>query len=137
MKELDERKATGQDVVSGYILKERRQEMTEPIHHIIECSIQTGSPQRMKRDDIMPIYKNGNKEEPLNYRPVSLTSRICKICEKIIKKQWTDYLEREGIISDRQIGFRAGRSCVTNLLSFYSRVIDITQEKDGWVNCIY
>ena len=47
----------------------------------------------------MPIYKNGNKEEPLHYRPVSLTSIVCRICEKI-KKQWTEYLERIGIIKD-------------------------------------
>ena len=65
----------------------------------------------------MPIFKNGNKEVPLNYRPVSLTSIVCKICE-VIKKQWTEYLERGGIISDRQFGFRTGRSCITNVLSF-------------------
>ena len=40
-----------------------------------------------KRVDIMPIYNNGNKEEPLNYRPVSLTNIVCKICEEVIKKQ--------------------------------------------------
>ena len=84
----------------------------------------------------MPIFKNRNKE-PLNYRSVSLTSIVCKICEKVIKKQWTEYLEREGILTDRQFGFRTGRSCVTNLLSFYSRVMDITQKRDGWVDCIY
>ena len=66
----------------------------------------------------MPIYKNGNKEESFNYRPVSLISIVCKICE-VIKEQWTEYLEREGIILDRQFGFRTGRSCVINLLSFY------------------
>ena len=86
-----------------------------------------------KRADTMPIYKKGNKEEPFNHRPVSLTSIVCKICE-IIKKQWTDYLEREVILSDRQFGFR---SCVTNLLSFYSRVINITQERDGWADSIH
>ena len=112
--------------------------MAEPIHDIIECSIQTGKvPKEWKRADIMPIYKNGNKEEPLHYRPVSLSSIVCKICEKVIKKQWTHYLEREGIISDRQFGFRTGRLRVTNLLRFYSRVIDITQERDGWADCIY
>ena len=112
--------------------------MAEPIHNIIECSIKRGKVLKdWKRADIMPIYKNGNKEEPLNYRSVSLTSIISKICEKVIKRQWTDYLEREGIISDRQFGFRTGKSCVTNLLSFYSKVIDITQERDGWANCIY
>ena len=69
-------------------------EMAEPIHDIIECSIKTEKvPKEGKRADIMPIYKNGNKEEPLHYRPVLLTSIVCKLCEKVIKKQWTDYLE--------------------------------------------
>ena len=67
--------------------------MAEPIH-IIECSLKKGKvPQEWKRADIMPIYKNENKEEPLNYRPVSLTSKVCKICEKV-KKQWIEYFER-------------------------------------------
>ena len=138
MKDLEERKATGPDQVSGHILKECRHQLIEPIHDIIRCSLETGKvPKEWKRADIVPIFKNGNKEVPLNYRPVSLTSVICKICEKIIKKQWTTYLEREGILTDRQFGFRKDRSCVTNLLSFYSRVIDITQERDGWTDCIY
>ena len=37
--------------------------------------------------------QNGHKEELFHYRPVSLTSIVCKIYEKVIKKQWTDYLE--------------------------------------------
>ena len=69
--------------------------MAEPIHDIIECSLKTEKvPQEWKRANIMPIYKNGNKEEPLDYRPVSLTSIVCKICEKVIKKQWTEYLDK-------------------------------------------
>ena len=100
MKKLDKRKAIEPDGVSGYILKECRQEMAEPIHNIIECSLKTGKvPKECKRADIMPIYKNRNKK-PLNYRPVSLTSIVCKICKKVIKKQWTEYLEREEIITD-------------------------------------
>ena len=94
MKELDERKTIGPDGISGYILKECKQEMAESIHDIIECSFKTREvPKEWKKADITPIYKNGNKEEPRNYRPVSLTSIICKICEKLIKKPWTAYLE--------------------------------------------
>ncbi len=66
-----------------------------------------------------------------------MTSIVCKICEKVIKKQWTKFLEKQNIITEKQYGFREKRSCVTNLLSFYSRVTDITQEREGWVDCVY
>ena len=138
MKEFKKRKAIGPDRLSGYILKDFKQETAELIYDIIEWCLKTGKvPKEWKRADIMPIYKNGNKNEPFNYRPVSLISMVCKICEKVIKKQWTKYLEREEMIIYRQFGFRTGRSCVTNLFDFYSRVIDITQERDGWVDCTF
>ena len=57
----------------------------------------------------MSIYINGNKEEPLHYRPVSLTCIVCKMCETVIKKQQTDYLEREGVVTVRPFGFKTGR----------------------------
>ena len=47
------------------------------------------------------------------------------------------HLEESKVLMDRQFGFRGGGSCVTNLISFYSRVIDIAQERDGYVDCIY
>ena len=50
MKELDERKEIGPDGVSGFILKECRQKITETIHYIIKCFIKTRkSPSRMKK----------------------------------------------------------------------------------------
>ena len=61
---MDERKAIGSDGVSGYILKECRQEMAESIYDIIGCSIKTGKvTKEWKRSDIMPIYKNGNIDQ--------------------------------------------------------------------------
>ena len=66
--------------VSKYILKKGGQEMAESIYDINKCFLKTGKvPKEWKRADIMPIYKNRNKKEPLNYRPVSLTSIVCKI----------------------------------------------------------
>ncbi|XP_050692945.1 uncharacterized protein LOC126983856 [Eriocheir sinensis] len=135
--ELEEGKAVGPDGVSGFMLKECRNELVGPIYDIIRCSIKTGTvPREWKRAEVVPIYKSGKKEEPLNYRPVSLTSVVCKICEKLIKEQWMRFLEHN-LITNNQYGFRKGRSCVTNLLSFYSRVTDKLQERDGWVDCIY
>ena len=108
------------------------------IHNLINTTLLEGRiPKDWKRADITPFYKVGNKEGPLNYRPISLTSVIAKICEKIIKKRWVKHLEKNKVITERQFSFREGRSCITNLISFYSRVIDIIQERDGWIYCIY
>ncbi len=54
----------------------------------------------------------------------------------MIEKQWTKFLE-QNMITEKQYGFRQKHFCVTNLLSFYSRVTDITQEREGWVECVY
>ena len=43
------------------------------------------------------------------------------------------YLEDNGVISSRQFGFRQGKSCATNLLSFYTQVIEGIENRDGWM----
>ncbi len=83
------------------------------------------------------MYKGKNKVEPLNYRPVSLISILSKLCEVVIKDRWVQYLEDGKIITEKQFRFRKGRSCVTNLLSFNMRVIDVVQERDEWVDVVY
>ena len=87
MEELDEEKAMGPDEVSGSILKECKEELIDPIYDIIGCSLRSGMvPREWKRAEVVPIYKSGKREEPLNYRPVSLTSVIRKMCERVIKR---------------------------------------------------
>ena len=54
-----------------------------------------------------------------------------------MKVRWMNFLEEDNLILEKQFGFRKGRSCMTSLISFYSRVIDEVQERDGWVDCIY
>jgi len=49
---------------------------------------------------------------------VSLTSHICKILEKIIKDKIVNHLEENKILNKSQHGFKAGISCLTNLLEF-------------------
>ncbi len=94
-------------------------------------------PKDWKRANIVPIYKGGNRDNSMNYRPVSLISVVGKMCERIVKDAWTKYLEDSNVLTSCQFGFRKGHSCSANLLSFYSRVVDIVQERNGWVDSIY
>ena len=81
--------------------------------------------------------KEEKKKTQLIIRPVSLTSTIANISEKIIKDRWTKHLEEINALNPKQFGFRQGKSCITNLICFYSRIIDIIQERDGWVDCVF
>lgn len=138
MGSLEVRKAVGPDGVSGWILRECREQLAEKVCEVIDASLREGVvPQDWKRANIVPIYKSGNKRDPLNYRPVSLTSVVAKMCERVVKNRWTDFLEKNDILCECQFGFRKGRSCTTNLICYYSRVIDVIQERDGWADGIY
>ena len=61
--------------------------------------------------------KKGDKTNPANYRPVSLTCIVCKYLEHIIFSQIMNQLDRHNILVKFQHGFRANYSCVTHLLN--------------------
>jgi len=70
----------------------------------------------------MLIYKKGRKEDPRNYRPVSLTLGPGKIMERFILSALTRHAKDNQGIRPSQHGFIKGRSCLTNLMSFYDQV---------------
>ena len=84
-------------------------------------------PQDWKCGHVTPIFKKGNKGDLNNYRPVSLTSVVCKVLEKIIKNALSSFIDKNNIIGPSQHGFMKGRSCLSNLLEFLEY---ITEEVD-------
>ena len=64
-----------------------------------------------KQVNVCPIFKKGDRVDPANYRPVSVTSCICKILESIIRDAIYDHLHVNNIFCNEQFGFRSGRSC--------------------------
>ena len=81
-------------------------------------------PQCYKLSRIAPLYKKGSKAIAANYRPVSLTSHIVKIYERILRKKMVDHLERNNLLCKNQHGFRKGKSCLTQLLHHLDDVIN-------------
>ncbi len=65
-----------------------------------------------------------------------MISAVGKVCERTIKERWME-TPRKKVLVNCQFGFRRGRSCSMNLSSFYSRVVDIVQGRDGWVDGVY
>ena len=83
-------------------------------------SLEEGTiPQAWKIANIIPIYKKGLHSNPLNYRPVSLTSVCSKTMERLIAKELMNYLEINNILSKYQFGFRPSRSVLDLHLLMY------------------
>jgi hypothetical protein len=110
-------KSAGPDNIHPALLKNCAESLAGPLSIIFNESYITGAiPDDWKTAHIVPIYKKGAKSDPANYRPVSLTSVVCKVMESLIKDQLMKYLQDNNIISDSQHGFVSGKSCLTNLL---------------------
>ena len=62
------------------------------------------------------MFKGGDRHNPANYRPVSLTSVLCKVMERLVKAGLERHIQRENLWTVEQHGFQKGRSCVSNLL---------------------
>ena len=74
-------KSVGPDGIHPKLLKECHDALAVPITIIINDSFRTGLLQVLwKLAMICPIFKKGSKVVPLNFRPISLTSIVCKIC---------------------------------------------------------
>ena len=84
-------------------------------------------PNFLKIAKILPLYKNGDKTKPDNYRPISLLSCITKLLEKLIFKRISNFAAKNNLIDKHQFGFRSNHSCTHAILSitdFFRESID-------------
>lgn len=74
-------------------------------------------PDVWKQAVVVPILKEGKDESlPVSYRPISLTSNLCKVFEKIVSKRLVSYLEKHHLFNINQSGFRKNRRTLDHLI---------------------
>ena len=124
--------APGIDSVPPILLHKCKDELVKPLTKILKKSVKTGNiPPVWKEAIITPIYKGGSKVTPANYRPVSLTSQIAKLLERIIRWYMVEFLEINNAFPDTQHGFRPFRSTVSQLLEHYDDIIDALENNEN------
>ncbi|GAB0209834.1 hypothetical protein GRJ2_003449100 [Grus japonensis] len=119
---LDTHKSMGPDGIHTRVQRELVEVLTKALSIIYQQSWLTREVTvEWRLANVMPIYKKGQKEDLGNYRPVTLTLVPGKVMEQIILSAITRHVQDKQVIRPSQHGFMKGRSCLTNLISFYDK----------------
>ena len=116
--------ASGPDGVPSLLLRNCADELKIPLTLLWRASLNEGRlPSALKLSRVAPVHKGGDRCEPGNYRPISLTSHISKIFERIVVAKLINYLNECSLFNRNQHGFRSGRSCLSQLLEHHQRIL--------------
>ena len=111
--------------------------IARPLSMLFRLSLDSGRvPAAFRTAWISPVHKKGSRSDPLNKRPVSLTSIICKTMERLICDTLLVNAETQRLLSDRQFAYRRHRSTQQSLLSFLNFIALRVNEKSS-VDVIY
>ena len=117
LENLKPHSASGPDGIPTMLLKHTAEEIAPAVTMLFQASLDQGQvPTQWKKKHIVPLFKKGSRHDVANYRPISLTSVLCKFCEHIIHCAVIQHLDVNKILSDAQHGFRKFRSCETQLI---------------------
>ena len=114
LRNIDANKAVGPDGIHGTVLKMCAATLAFPITKIFNLSLNLGQiPSDWKTANVVPFHQKGDKCNIENYRPISLTSLVMKVMEKIIRNEL--YNKCQTLIHKSQHGFLPGKSCLTQM----------------------
>ena len=124
---LNVNKACGPDGICPRLLKEGAQELSTSLSFMFNKSLQDGVlPIDWTSANITPIFKKGDKHLVNNYRPISLTSIVCKVLEKLIHRSLYPLLESH-VLHHSQFGFRhrhSTTSLLTTVVNDWAKALD-------------
>ena len=131
LEKLNVNKSCGPDNLHPHLLQKTARTISVPLKLIFEKSLSSGEcPNDWRTANVTPIHKKGDRTEPNNYRPVSLTSQVCKVLETVVREKIVKHMKENRLFSNSQHGFREGRSCLTNLLGTLEHWTKIVDEGD-------
>ena len=115
---LNPSKACGPDEIPPKLFKLVADEISPALGFLFQQSYNTGTvPTEWKYALATPIHKSGDKCDPGNYRPISLTCICSKLMEHIVLSHISKHVAANNILVDEQHGFRQKLSTTTQLIS--------------------
>jgi hypothetical protein len=136
IRKIGKNKSVGPDRVPGEILKMGGEAMIPYLVRLLEITMNNSTlPGDWRRATVVPVHKGGDRSLASNYRPVSLTSVVCKQMEHVIASYLRQVWEGCDWLYEGQHGFRPGYSCESQVITVYQDIAD-TLDKGGRMDAI-
>ncbi|EFO87533.1 hypothetical protein CRE_04257 [Caenorhabditis remanei] len=131
---LKDRINTTPDELPALFLKKVATSIALPLSLIFNESLKTGAiPSLWKEAIILPLFKKGSRSDASNYRPISLTSSVCKTMEKLVRNAIVGHLKSAKLLVNNQYGFRDKKSCESQLIRYSGDLLfDSSSKKPIW-----
>ena len=124
LRELKVKKATGVDGIPSRLLKDGADVLTYPLTVLFNLSVQQCKiPGEWKKAKVTPLYKNGAKSDPKNFRPISVLPIVSKVHERLIHNQLASYFDENNLLCRSQSGFRKKHSTETAVTYFADQIL--------------
>ena len=126
IKSLNNKSSPGPDSITNKHLKNLSEGFKKIVLDLFNETIKQGkTPTQWKESIVTMIPKKSTKSDnPKDYRPISLTSCLAKLCEKVILSKLTDFLNSNNIIIKQQSGFRKGRQTKDNIVTLIQKTVE-------------
>ena len=121
----------GPSTIPSLALRDAASELAEPICFLLNEFIKTETfPAELKIADITPLFKKLDLDDPLNYRPISLTPSLARVFdESLLMQQIDECVHKNALLSKTQFGFRKKFS-TTDALSYLTEKIRCHENKE-------
>ena len=93
-------------------------------------------PEEWKLGEISAMFKKCNRRSPMNYRPVSLISIVCKLLESLVREEIISHMRSNKLFSPYQYGFIDKRSTTLQLLYVLDKWTEIIDD-GGTIDALY
>ncbi len=136
--EIAVRKAAGSDAIESEVWKYAPPEVKRGLVDLFNKVWDSGTILREWSEAIVvPIYKNGDKTEPGNYRGISLLSTAYKIFASVLNTRLMAWAEETGQLPENQMGFRKGRGTRDGVYVLHTLVEQQLAKKRGKLYAYY
>ena len=128
---IPKHKSPGPGYIPAWALKDSKLSIGTHLQFVVnECINKNTFPNILKTAHVTPVYKKGDRLEPENYRPISVTPTVAKIFERLLPEQLTHHLTLNGLINKNQFGFQKQKSCLDTIISLTEKINQCVDENE-------